>query len=727
MNPDTGIVIEEGAAAPHVVTTSSLADERYRVLKHADTFAVLDHHGRIKFGGLGEEGLYHHGTRYMSQLYMELEGKMPIVLGSTVRGGEAHLVISLANPDIVEDGRVRLAFGTLHFAVTTFLWNSVFYHQIRITNYGLRDVEATLSFRFDADYADIFEIRGMKRQVRGELLPVRVTRDGVILGYRGLDHVARHTEVRFTPQPVEVASDTARFELALKPHGETTLSLSATCRAMRDPAVLEVLPFHEAQRQSQAEAERYNAWSCHLQTSSGQMNTWTQRALDDLQLMTTNLPTGHYPYAGVPWFNTPFGRDGIVTALQCLWMRPQLARGVLNYLAATQATREIPYQDAEPGKILHETRQGEMAVLGEMPFGQYYGSVDATPLFVLLAGDYYQRTADLEFVRSIWPNIEAALRWVDVYGDCEGDGFTRYRRSRRGLQHQGWKDSDDAVFHADGTAVTGAIALCEVQGYVYAARRAAATVASALGRHDRAVELMEQARTLQEKFDQAFWCEELATYAVAIDGAGRQCRVRTSNAGHCLYCGIASVDKARRLARTLLLPESFSGWGVRTVATPEAAYNPMSYHNGSIWPHDNALIASGLARYGFGDKALQLFAGHFEAGMHFELQRMPELFCGFTRQPGEAPVMYPVACSPQAWSAASVLLFVQACLGLGISAVEHKIYFTRPQMPDSVRELRIHNLEVAGSSVDLLLTRQEFGMAVNVIRREGNVQVVTVK
>jgi glycogen debranching enzyme len=486
--------------------------------------------------------------------------------------------------------------------------------------------------------------------------------------------------------------------------------------------------FDDARAEAQSDLERYSAWSCHVRTSNGQINAWVNRALSDLHMMTTELPSGPYPYAGVPWFNTPFGRDGIITALESLWLRPELARGVLAYLAATQATETIPEQDAEPGKILHETRNGEMAALKEMPFGRYYGSVDATPLFVLLAGAYFERTGDREFIEALWPNVEAAIFWIDRYGDRDGDGFVEYQRqSADGLVHQGWKDSDDAVFHADGSPASGPIALCEVQGYVYAARRAAAGLAAEVGYPHRSVELTNEAESLRARFEQAFWCEELSTYALALDGQKQPCPVRSSNAGQCLFTGIASPERAGRVARTLMAPESFSGWGIRTIAASESRYNPMSYHNGTIWPHDNALIAWGLARYGLAEKALRIWTGLFEAGMYFELHRMPELFCGFNQEPGEGPVLYPVACAPQAWSAASVFLLLQACLGLEIKAGEPQICFNRPRLPASLGELRIHNLQVSGATVDLLLTRHEHDVGVNVLRRDGDIAILVVK
>ena len=716
---------EEGDRHPFLAASSS-TDERRRVLKHGDTFAVFDQFGDIKPGGLGEEGIYHHGTRYLSCLLLELDGGRPFFLGSTIRDENDQLAIALTNPDLRFDGKVRFPLGTLHLAMKKFLWQGICYQQLRVKNHGLELIELSVAMHFKADYADIFEVRGMKRNTRGKDLTPEVSGDRVNIGYRGLDGVVRRTLLQFDPRPSHLTATSARFDLSLQPQQDVTYYVSVACE--RVPEVPALLRFEDARAEAEADLERYSAWSCHVRTSNGQINAWINRAVSDLHMMTTVLPTGPYPYAGIPWFNTPFGRDGIITALECLWLRPSLARGVLSYLASTQATEVIQEQDAEPGKILHETRNGEMATLKEMPFGRYYGSVDSTPLFVLLVGAYFERTGDRAFAESLWPNVEAALHWIDRYGDRDGDGFVEYQRQTpEGLLHQGWKDSDDAISHADGSTAPGPIALCEVQGYVYAAWRAGATLAAELGHSDRSVELTRRAESLRQQFQQAFWCEELSTFGLALDRNKRLCRVRTSNSGQCLFTGVASAEHAKRVARTLLAPESFSGWGVRTLATSESRYNPMGYHTGSVWPHDNALIAQGLARYGLAEKASQVWTGLFEAGLHFDLHRMPELFCGFPQDPGEGPVPYPVACAPQAWSAASVFLLFQACLGLEINGVEAQIRFTRPQLPVSLGELRIHNLEVAGATVDLLLLRHEDDVGVNVLRREGNVEVIVAK
>jgi glycogen debranching enzyme len=474
--------------------------------------------------------------------------------------------------------------------------------------------------------------------------------------------------------------------------------------------------------------ERRQADYCDISTSSLGFNDWLRRSLADLAMMMTPTRHGDYPYAGVPWFSTPFGRDGLITAFECLWANPGIARGVLAFLAATQARAADPDRDAMPGKILHEMRQGEMAALGEIPFDRYYGSHDATPLFVALAAAYFERTGDRRFIEQLWPAIELALAWIDRHGDADGDGFIEYARmAPTGLIHQGWKDSHDAVFHAGGELAEGGIALCEIQAYVYAAWRGAVTLASAAGLHGRAADYDRRARAMAERFETAFWNDTLGTYALALDGAKRQCAVRSSNAGHALFAGIAAPSRAGSVARALMGPEGFSGWGVRTVSTSEVRYNPMSYHNGSIWPHDNAVIAAGFARYGLHDEALTLLTAMFEASGAFHLRRLPELFCGFGREPGEGPISYPVACHPQAWASGSALLLLQAALGVEIRAADRVITFTRPRLPEFLKEVRLHNLRVGPDSVDLLLHRHDRDVGITVVRRTGPVEVIAIK
>ncbi|HYW45183.1 MAG TPA: amylo-alpha-1,6-glucosidase [Bryobacteraceae bacterium] len=709
----------------HVLADSSLTDERIRVLKHGDTFALFDQYGDIRPSQKGEAGLYHDGTRFLSRFLLKLEGARPFLLSSTVRDDNDQLSVALTNPDLCREGRVYLPMGALHLTWRKLLWMGTLYQELRIENHGMQPVDAAIGLEFAADFADIYEVRGLERKGRGRDLEPELTDREVTLGYRGLDGIVRRTQLEFAPRPQSLAAGRAGFLVTLAPRQEVLLYVTVGCE--REAARPRRPVFERARAEARAQLDCQVAQFCAIETGNGQFDALVKRATSDLHMMTTVLPTGLYPYAGVPWFNTPFGRDGIITALECLWLNPSLAQGVLKYLASTQAVDVVPEQDAEPGKILHETRKGEMAALKEMPFARYYGSVDSTPLFVVLAGSYYERTGDRQSIEDIWPNIEAALLWIERYGDRDGDGFLEYhRRSNSGLLHQGWKDSDDAVFHADGTLARGPIALCEVQAYTYAAWRAGAVLATALSRPELRARFDSRAEALRERFEDAFWCDDLSTYALALDGDKQPCRVRASNAGQCLFSGIAAADRAVKVGRTLLGADLFSGWGIRTAGAGEPRYNPMGYHVGSVWPHDNALIAYGMARYGMASEVSRVFTGLFDAAMYFDLHRIPELFCGFPRDEGQGPILYPVACAPQAWSAAAVFLMFQACLGLRISVLESRVSLVRPFLPPFLGRARIRNLAVGGASADLLVVRHERDVTVSALRRDGDIDVVVV-
>jgi glycogen debranching enzyme len=708
----------------YIVADRSPADERTLVLKHGETFAVFDHFGDIQPGGLGEQGIYHEGTRHLSALTLSLARQRPLYLSSTVTDDNTVLTADLTNPDIQSGDLVVAPRGTIHLSRNRFLWQGVCYEHLQLRNYGLDAVTVGLGLQFQADFADIFEVRGTKRPRRGQLLEPVVTDDGATLAYLGLDGVTRRTRLTCQPRPAQISGAALRFEVALDAGAAVTYLVTIACETGG------VGPRPIAYDEALAEAERFmhapEAEQARIATANEQFDAWLRRSAADLRMMMTETPNGLYPYAGVPWFSVPFGRDGIITALELLWLQPRVARGVLAFLAATQADAVIPEQDAEPGKILHETRRGEMAALGEIPFGRYYGSVDATPLFVLLAGAYHERTGDRAFIEAIWPNIERALRWIDAYGDRDGDGFVEYARmTPTGLVQQGWKDSHDSVFHADGRMAEPPIALCEVQGYVYAAKRHAARLAALLGHAKRARALEKQAEALRVAFERAFWLHELSTYALALDGRKQPCRVRASNAGHCLFAGIAAPDRAARVAWTLLGPATASGWGLRTLAATEARYNPMSYHNGSIWPHDNALIAAGLAAYGFTDHAVTILGRLFDASLFVNLHRLPELYCGFGRLSGQGPTLYPVACTPQSWASGAVFLLLQACLGLTIDGPARRVRFRHPRLPASLRMVRITNLRVGDASVDLELDRHPQHVGITVLRKEGQVEVVS--
>jgi glycogen debranching enzyme len=706
---------------PFYIPMTGPATRPRRSLKHDDTFIVLDSHGDIGASAGGPDGLFHLDTRYLARLQLVFDDVQPLLLGSNLRDDNSSLTIDLTNPDVYREGRLVLQKDMLHIVRTVFLWRGIAYQRIGLQNHGEGTANFDITLLFDNDFADLFEVRGEKRLRRGVGSARLLGPADVALDYRGLDDTARLTSLHFDPRPTRLSVNAATWHCDLEPQQTRSLFVSVSCNKPAEPKLKRFFPGLIAHRREM----RRSTQSCtSIETSNNIFNEVLCRSMADLNMLTTETPQGRYPYAGIPWYSTTFGRDGLITAMQMLWLDPRVARGVLRRLAHYQATTVDPLNDAEPGKILHEMRGGEMAALREVPFAQYYGSVDATPLFVLLAGLYGERTGDEETIEELWPAIEAALRWIDGPGDPDRDGFVEYQRATdEGLRNQGWKDSYDAIFHADGRLAEGNIALAEVQGYVFAGKRLAARCAARLGRREISHRLIMEAHQLAERFEEAFWCEELDTYALALDGDKRPCAVRSSNAGHLLFSGMIREDRARRVAADLLRPHFFTGWGIRTIARGEARYNPMSYHNGSIWPHDNALIALGLARYGLKHSVEHVFKGLFEAATYMDLRRLPELFCGFRRERHRGPTLYPVACAPQAWASATPFTLLEAALGLEFDAERAEIRLRNPLLPTFLNEVVLRDLQLGEASVDLRITRHGEGVSMEVLRRRGQIQV----
>jgi glycogen debranching enzyme len=707
--------------SPFYIPMTGPAARPRRSLKHDDTFIVLDSHGDIGASAGGPDGLFNADTRYLARLELVLDQVQPLLLGSNLRDDNSALTVDLTNPDVYRGDRILLQKDMLHIVRTIFLWRGTAYQRIGVRNHGDRPASFDLTLLFDNDFADLFEVRGERRPRRGIASSKVEGAADVTLDYRGLDGATRTTGLHFEPRPARLTANTAAYHFELEPQQMTSVFIAVSCNK---PLMYKPAPFFRGLLAHRREMRRSTAGATSVETSNNIFNEVLCQAMADLNMLMTETPQGRYPYAGIPWYSTTFGRDGLITALQMLWVDPRIARGVLMRLAFHQAKSVDPLADAEPGKILHEMRGGEMAALREVPFAQYYGSVDATPLFVMLAGLYVERTGDDETLAELWPAIEAALRWIDGAGDPDQDGFVEYQRaSEQGLANQGWKDSYDAIFHADGQLAEGYIALAEVQGYVFAAKRLAARCALRLGLVEKAGQLATEAQGLAARFEAAFWCDELGTYALALDGAKRPCKVRTSNAGQLLFTGIAGEDRARKVAADLMRPHFFTGWGIRTVARGEARYNPMSYHDGSIWPHDNALIALGLARYGLKHSVEHLFKGLFDAASYMDLRRLPELFCGFQRERRRGPTLYPVACAPQAWASATPFTLLEAALGLEFDVQRGEIRLRDPRLPAFLNEVVLRDLQLGPSSVDLRIRRHGEEVSLDVMRTRGQIQV----
>jgi glycogen debranching enzyme len=684
------------------------------VLKDGDSFLIANRLGDVEGGA---DGQFHNDTRVLSCFRLRLGDSAPMLLSSYVTRDNVFFVAHLTNRQLPPLGtNASTGQGLVYIKRMRFLHGDRLYERVALTNYGSIAAHVPLTFEVGADFVDMFEVRGTARTRRGDTLPSELLEHGLIFRYRGLDSTLRSSSVAFSSKPLRFAEGVAEFQIELAPGSRQVV--------YAEVGEVAALPSRERFRAAAALARsrmRRRARSSARVRSEGPLfNSWMDRSRADLAMLTSELETGPYPYAGVPWFSTPFGRDAVITALQTLWLDPALARGVLCFLASHQAREESSFMDAAPGKIMHETRKGEMSALGELPFGRYYGGVDTTPLFIGLAGAYLRRTGEFGFIDSIWPELVAATGWIERVCDANPLGFLDYARGQAsGLANQGWKDSSDSVFHADGRPPQGAIALVEVQGYVFAALRAMADMAQKRGDEASAARWIERADRMRTQVERHFWMPERGYYGIAIDATGELCAVRASNAGHLLYSGLPEAGRAAQVANQLLDASFFSGWGIRTLAQGETHYNPMSYHNGSVWPHDSALCATGIAAYGERSAATRLLRGAFESAVYFDM-RLPELFCGFARTPGSAPVAYPVACLPQAWAAGSSFMLVQACLGIEIDGCSGEVSIERPQLPVGIDEVVVRHIPIGEYRIHLVLKRLNERIGVFVEGRDAS-------
>jgi glycogen debranching enzyme len=717
-------------------------------IKDNDLFLITDTLGNI--AGCQDEpiasslGLFCRDTRFLSRLELQFEGQPPILLSSTSQQGFA-LSVLCANPYIPETGdRPATRAETIGIQRDLVLQGGLF-EELILTNYNTQPVSFELSLSFDADFADLFEIRGKARQQTGKILrPVRlvaetpesipVFNDGLICGedgtltlaYQGVDQLLMESRIQFYQRrPDQIKGYTAIWQVTLQPHDSETLGYHLQPFLDYSPTSQVSIPstLSQAVAAETMEEQKWREGVTCIRTDNRALNQIIEQAEQDIYLLGQTFGENKILSAGIPWFATLFGRDSLIAAMQTLMFDPALARQTLTVLAEYQGQVEDDWREESPGKILHEMRFGEMSRAGEVPHTPYYGTVDATPLWLMLYADYYAWKGDRALLDRLWPNALAAMDWIDRNG--EKTGYVTYDcQSPGGLQNQGWKDSGDCIVNAAGHIAEGAIALAEVQGYVYAAKVRLSQLAHLQNRPDLSDRWQTEAAALKTRFEQDFWLADEGYFALALDGNGQTVDSITSNPGHCLGLGILSPEKARSVAERLQAPDMFSGWGIRTLSRNSPAYNPMGYHVGSVWPHDNGLIAAGLRSIGYTDQALEIAKGIFDMTSVQPYQCPPELFCGFERTPTNRPVRYPVACSPQAWATGTVFQLLQIMVNLVPDVPNNCLRIVQPTLPDSVSYLSLKNFKIGHTLLDLEFERSQDATACRVVRKRGNLRVI---
>ena len=704
-----------------------MTDTRRRrlVIKEDELFMYTDDEGLIPAAESSPLGLYFRDTRFLSRLEMTIGDRPPVLLSSTAERDYLSSA-EFTNLEIKGAGGEKIPQTSVHVRRTRLIADRV-YELLRVKNYHSVPVEVVIELTFDADFRDMFEVRGLRRHKRGTRLAPKIDGDTLTLAYYGLDEVLRKTIVRFEHSPTRLAGGTARFRLNLAPRERKVLRFSIEV-VMPDAPPVRDGDFTARLSDQRRDYERWFAGATGIFTDSEQVTGVLRRGQADLRMMAMGTPHGRIVAASVPWFVAPFGRDAIVASLETLMLDTRPAIDCLRLLTRLQGRTESAFREEEPGKIMHELRRGELAALKSIPHTPYYGAIDTTAMYLLLVCEVVMWTGDLEFFELLREPIEAALRWIDEYGDLDGDGFVEYRRrSRAGLKNQGWRDAADAIVHSDGTVAHGPIALAESQAYIYYAKRRLASVFGQLGDVELSERLQAESQALKARFNECFWMEDEGYVAMALDGDKRQVKTIVSTAGHCLWSRIVAEERVPEVVERLMGPDMFSGWGVRTMAKSALRYSPMSYYNGCVWPFDNALIVNGLKKHGYTQEANRLAGAMFDAALEQQYSRLPEFFCGFTRQAVNRPVAYPMACSPDSPAAGAAFLMLQAMLGLYASAAENVLYVHNPLLPKWLGEVTLSNLSVGRSKLSLRFRRDGNQTTFSIRDKQGGVRVVVVE
>ncbi|WP_349409633.1 amylo-alpha-1,6-glucosidase [Pseudalkalibacillus sp. SCS-8] len=693
----------------------------YRVIKENDLFLLTNESGNIPTDHPYGLGLYTKDTRFLSQYSMKINGMDPILLSSDANENYVSTLL-LTNPHIENDGEVELWRESIEIMRKRFIFDGVLYENIVVKNYNPQTVTFQLSLHMDADFKDMFIVRGFQHGEVGSISEYMADDHSLSIAYEGADSIKRKTKVMWDKKPSKVhqAGD-IHFDFTLS-HSESESIQLTVCPITGNE---NVQPINPEQALSQLESS-YQSWdesTTKVTTDNSELQNLLDRSLKDLRVLLNDIGYGSFPVAGLPWFGVPFGRDSLITALQMLPYEPKVAKGTLKTMAAFQGENHDQWRDEQPGKIMHELRKGELANTNQVPFTPYYGSIDSTPLFLVLLADYVKWTKDIDTFKELLPNVKAALTWIDEYGDRDGDGFVEYHQeSSKGIANQGWKDSADSVVHRDGTFAQSPIALAEVQGYVYQAKTEIARLFRYQNDEETANRLEKEAALLKENFNRAFWMEDVQFFAIALDKDKKQVGTITSNPGHLLLTGILDTDKAHLVSEKLVSPSMFSGYGIRTMGEGEAAYNPMSYHDGSVWPHDNSLVILGMSKTKNIDPFNKVIEGLMDASRSFEYHRLPELFCGYDNGRGK-PIKYPVACSPQAWAAGTPLTFIQSMLGLFPDSLSGHISLN-VALPDSLNSILIEDLSIAGGVLSLRAEKAEGKNNVHILQNTTGLEII---